>query len=135
MEYVKMKNEITTSRSAWNIFSGILSPSIGSQLLSQTKVSVLTDTTVSAYNIHATFRMFVEKKNCPSWIISQIKGLIYERKPGNSPKELAAATLVLALIFNIECNAKFSFFKSKLSEASSSADLWKTLSELGLSKL
>ena len=31
-------------------------------------------------------------------------------------------------------NAKFNFFKSKLSNASSSTDMWRTFSELGLSK-
>ena len=105
------------------------------------KVATLTDAITSAYDTHAPFRTFtVKSERCP-WITPPIRRLINERNKAWKRFKRVGGTNARSHFNSLRNrvqtdvrNAKFNFFKSKLSNASSSTDMWRTLSELGLSK-
>ena len=105
------------------------------------KVSVLTNSLVSAYDKHAPIREFIIKKNSTSWITTQIKSLIHERnkawKDFKKNGSLVARSHFNTIRNRVQTeiqNAKFHYFKEKLSSAPSTRDMWKIIDDLGLSK-
>lgn len=103
------------------------------------KVKFITEAITRAYDAHAPYRVFVPRKPRSPWITPDIKRVISARnkawrqyKHHGAPK--SHYTSLRNTVKRMVRNARFSYFKNRLARCPGSANKWKVVEELGLTK-
>lgn len=106
------------------------------------KVEFFTKIIVTAYDVHAPYRVFTPRKRRTPWISSNIKSLISNRdkawkkyKKYRRDDDGERYRSLRNLVKRTVRNARYSFFKDRLSRCPNSAEKWRVLRELGFAKM